>query len=114
MSIPEIGCCCAYCRTCRAFRAGQCKGCKLGYDDGSRDIRRAKCTMKVCCMTQKQLPTCADCPDFDSCTVLQSWYGKAAGKYRRYAASAHYIREHGYRSFMKIADKWKDACGQLK
>ena len=32
MSISEIGCCGAYCRTCSAFIEQVCKGCKVGYD----------------------------------------------------------------------------------
>lgn len=40
-----IGCCGAYCGTCRALLDKTCKGCKLGYDDGKRDIRAARCAM---------------------------------------------------------------------
>ena len=36
----KTGCCGAYCKTCREFRKA-CKGCKLGYLDGSRDLSRA-------------------------------------------------------------------------
>ena len=42
-----------------------CKGCKLGYLDGSRDLRRARCSMKVCCLTRGHI-TCADCERFDT------------------------------------------------
>ena len=35
----EIGCCGAYCGTCREFEK-TCKGCKPGYLDGSRDLNR--------------------------------------------------------------------------
>ena len=38
----EIGCCGAYCKTCREYQKS-CKGCKQGYLDGSRDLSRAKC-----------------------------------------------------------------------
>jgi hypothetical protein len=35
MSIKENGCCGAHCKTRMVFLTkGQCKGCKLGYDDG--------------------------------------------------------------------------------
>ena len=33
----EIGCCGAYCGTCREYLK-TCKGCKPGYLDGSRDL----------------------------------------------------------------------------
>ena len=36
----EIGCCGAYCGTCREYQK-TCKGCKPGYLDGSRDLSRA-------------------------------------------------------------------------
>lgn len=42
----EIGCCGAYCGTCREYQK-TCKGCKSGYLDGSRDLSRAKCRMKI-------------------------------------------------------------------
>ena len=45
----ESGCCGAYCGTCREYR-NTCKGCKTGYLDGSRDLSRARCKMKKCCL----------------------------------------------------------------
>ena len=49
MTIREIGCCGAYCKTCRMASTGsQCKGCKLGYEEGQRDINKAKCKIKTC------------------------------------------------------------------
>jgi len=33
-TIRFIGCCGAYCKTCKAFIDGSCKGCKLGYQEG--------------------------------------------------------------------------------
>jgi hypothetical protein len=48
MSIREIGCCGAYCKTCRTSTSGSiCRGCKLGYGDGERDIDKAKCKINV-------------------------------------------------------------------
>ena len=113
MSVIEIGCCCAYCKTCRAFRDGSCRGCRLGYENGQRDINRAKCKMKVCCMREKQLQTCADCDEFSACELLQKWYKKAGGKYQRYRDSGEFIRRNGYDAFVKIADNWKDSRGKL-
>ena len=46
----EIGCCGAYRKTCREYKK-TCKGCKPGYRDGSRNLSRAKCKMKKCCLT---------------------------------------------------------------
>ena len=47
----KIGCCGAYCKTCREFEK-TCKGCKPGYLDSSRDLSRVKCRMKKCCLTK--------------------------------------------------------------
>ena len=49
-----IGCCGAYCRTCKSLIEGFCKGCKLGYDEGERDIYQSKCKTKICCFKEKQ------------------------------------------------------------
>jgi len=37
MSIMEIGCCGAYCKTCKAFVDKTCKGCKVGYEKGENE-----------------------------------------------------------------------------
>ena len=55
--IRFIGCCAAYCKTCPPLILGQCKGCKLGYDDGERKIAKAKCKIKVCCFGVKKQET---------------------------------------------------------
>ena len=96
MSILEIGCCGAYCRTCRAFRGGACRGCNTGYDNGQRKLERARCRIKLCCLGKKRLQTCADCEEFDSCAILRNWYAKKGAKYQRYKRSAEYIRSYGY------------------
>jgi hypothetical protein len=52
--IKLIGCCGAYCKTCRPLIEGYYKGCKLGYDEWNRDINHAKCKMKVCYFKEKK------------------------------------------------------------
>lgn len=108
-----IGCCGAYCGTCRVLAGGQCRGCKLGYGEGGRDISRARCGMKACCFGERGLETCADCPDFDSCQTIQGFFGKKGYKYGRYRQSLEFIRERGYRDFLKAARGWKGAYGRL-
>ena len=44
--IDEIGCCGAYCKTCREYQ-DTCKGCKPGYLDGSRDLRRGSVVLSA-------------------------------------------------------------------
>lgn len=56
----EIGCCGAYCKTCREFQK-TCKGCKPGYWDGSRDVSRAKSKIKKYRLA-KEYCTCVECP----------------------------------------------------
>ncbi|MBP1927797.1 hypothetical protein J2741_000344 [Methanolinea mesophila] len=110
MSLREIGCCGAYCGTCKVFAGHTCKGCKIGYADGERDLSKAKCRIKVCCMG-RGYKSCADCPDFADCTTLNEFFGKKGYKYRRYREALEFIRRHGYAKFVKIADTWKNAYG---
>jgi hypothetical protein len=112
--ISLIGCCGAYCGTCRAFLDKSCKGCKLGYDDGKRDIRAARCAMKRCCLMVKKVSTCADCPDYAGCRVIQGFFEKNGYKYKKYRQSLEFIRESGYPTFIRAAQSWKCAYGSLK
>lgn len=111
MSIKEIGCCGAYCKTCRAFTDRSCRGCKLGYDSGGRDISKAKCKMKVCCM-EKGYDTCVDCPELPSCLIINEFYGKKGHKYTKYRQATQFIRDNGYAEFLKMADNWTNAYGK--
>ncbi len=108
-----IGCCGAYCKTCRPFILGHCRGCKLGYDDGKRDIARAKCKIKVCCFGTRKQETCAECPEYDTCDVLADFHGKKSREYKNYRESLEFIRANGYPEFVKRARVWKRACGKL-
>lgn len=112
MTVLEIGCCGAYCRTCKAYKGGFCKGCKLGYSDGSRNIERAKCAMKLCCFRDRGLQTCADCKDLESCGIIQPWFKKGY-KYRKCKEYLEFIKRNGYTCFVEKADKWNDANGKL-
>ena len=113
MSVIEIGCCGAYCKTCKAYAAGSCKGCKTGYEDGSRDISKAKCAMKVCCIG-RGLSSCAYCKDFESCETVGSFYSKNGYKYGKYKQSALFIKKNGCEEFIKTAESWTNAYGKLK
>jgi hypothetical protein len=113
MSIEDVGCCGAYCGTCNVIRDGLCKGCKSGYTDGTRDISRAKCKMKVCCL-ENQFCSCADCSEYSSCDIIQNFYAKRGYKYKKYREAIEFIRASGYEDFLKIADGWKMQYGKLK
>jgi len=113
MSIEEIGCCGAYCGTCKVIKENFCQGCKLGYADGARDISKAKCKMKVCCIG-KQYKSCADCDDYDSCEIIQGFYAKNGYKYKKYKEALDFIKANGYDKFIKIADGWKVQYGKYK
>ena len=114
MSIREIGCCGAYCKTCRAFADGSCRGCKLGYESGKRDISKAKCRIKICCFKEREFETCADCSDYSSCLIIQGFYNKKGYKYGKYRQSIEFVRQNGYDSFIRIADNWTGPYGKFE
>ncbi len=109
MSKELLGCCGAYCRTCKAYTQ-QCKGCKVGYDTGERDLAKAKCAMKVCCV-KRGLVSCADCAEYALCETLASFYAHESYKYKKYQQATEFIRAHGYDAFFRVADHWRGAYG---
>ncbi len=111
MSKDGIGCCGAYCDSCKVY-LNPCKGCKIGYSTGERDIEKAKCAIKVCCM-KREFISCADCTENQNCLLLHVFYKKNGYKYGKYKQSLEYIKEHGYSAFCEIADKWNNATGKL-
>ncbi len=113
MSIEELGCCGAYCRACSLRARKACRGCKPGYEPGGRELCKAKCKMKVCCLI-KGLQSCADCVDYDFCTVLKDFFGKNGYKYKKYRQALEYIRTNGYEKFIAIADGWKCQYGKYE
>jgi hypothetical protein len=113
MSVEEIGCCGAYCGTCPALKDKACRGCKLGYQDGSRDIAKARCRIKVCCI-KKNYNSCADCDVYESCTLIREFQSKNGYKYKKYKEALEFIRLHGYAKFIAIADRWKIQFGKYE
>ena len=111
MSKIELGCCGAYCRTCKVYEIGSCKGCKIGYDNGLRDLSKAKCKIKVCCI-EKKMTSCADCLDYDSCSIIQKFHNHKGYKYGKYRQAIGYIKDNGYEEFFKLADEWNNAYGK--
>jgi len=112
--VKYIGCCGAYCMTCRPFTEGFCKGCKLGYENKKRSIDNARCKIKLCCFRDRKFETCADCAYFDSCILISSLYDKNGFKYKKYKQNNEFIRKNGYSAFFKSADTWKGPYGKLK
>jgi len=113
MSVEHIGCCGAYCGTCPVIRAGSCRGCKTGYESGERELSKARCRMKVCCITRGH-STCGDCDEYTSCQVLQGFLAKSGYKYGKYRQALEFIREQGYEEFLRIADGWKAQYGKYE
>jgi len=111
--IKYVACCGAYCKTCRPFVNGFCRGCKLGYQSGERDLARARCRIKVCCLNLG-FESCADCPDLDGCTIISAFHDKSGYKYHKYKQSTEFIRKHGYAEFARQADGWTGAYGRLR
>ncbi len=92
-SIRLVGCCGAYCKTCQPFIEGFCRGCKVGYAEGERDLNKAKGKMKACCFRERNLETCADCPDYPKCRVIRDFYRKNGFKYKKYAQAVEFTRK---------------------
>jgi hypothetical protein len=113
MSVIEIGCCGAYCGTCPVLKENMCRGCKLGYKTGERDLSKAKCKMKVCCIS-KNYNSCADCEIYDSCEIIQAFQHKNGYKYKKYKEALDFIRANGYKKFLAIADGWNRQYGKYK
>lgn len=111
MDTLEIGCCGAYCKTCREY-GKTCKGCKVGYSDGSRNLAKAKCKIKVCCIG-KGHATCADCSAYDDCHTIQIFHNHAGYKYGKYKQDIAFIRAYGYADFLERTATWTGACGKL-
>jgi len=118
MTVKEIGCCGAYCKTCIKWQKDSypnektCRGCKLGYDSNGRDISKSKCKIKVCCFLEKKLETCADCSDYP-CEVMTMFWSKNGWKYKQYKKQLEFIRQNGYTKYLNNADKWKGPHGKL-
>ena len=106
----KIGCCGAYCNTCREYQKSY-KGHKQGYLDGSRDLCRAKCRMKKCCLTKGHI-TCVDCAEYESCETVQAFLNHPGYKYTKYKQALEYICAHGYAAFITAAEHWKNAYGK--
>ena len=113
MSIEEVGCCGAYCGTCKVIKEGLCLGCKIGYSTGARDISKAKCKIKVCCI-QRGYNSCADCSEYVSCDNIQGFFAKNGYKYKKYKQALEYIKKNGYEKFISIADGWKMQYGKYE
>ena len=111
MDTLEMGCCGAFCKTWGEC-GKTCKGCKVGYADGSRDLAKAKCKIKVCCIGRSHA-TCADCSTYDDCPTIQAFHNHAGYKYGKYKQSIAFIRAHGYADFLERAAAWAGAYGKL-
>jgi hypothetical protein len=112
-SLELLGCCGAYCGPCKALIENACKGCKLGYKNGERDIAKARCKIKICCM-KNSFNSCADCDKYSSCRIIQELHNKNGYKYKKYKEAILYIRTNGYEKFFEIANKWKMQYGRYK
>jgi hypothetical protein len=95
------------------LREGACRGCKLGYATGERDLSKAKCRIKVCCMG-KGHTSCADCAEYATCAIVQEFFKKNGYKYAKYKQAIDFIRGNGYTRFIELADDWKCQYGRLE
>lgn len=112
--INYIGCCGTYCKTCKPLIDGYCKGCRLGYENGERDINKAKCKIKICCIVEKKLETCADCLEYSSCERINTRFGKEKYTHKKIMQCLEFINKYGYEKFIKKANTWKGPYGKLE
>ena len=82
-----------------------------GILDGSRDLSRAKCRMKKCCLTKGRI-TCADYEEYDRCESIQSFLDHPGYKYGKYKQALEYIRAHGHAAFLSAAEHRTGAYGR--
>ena len=111
MTKLEIGCCGAVCGTCQQFTGKVCRGCKVGYATGERDLNKARCKVKICCIINN-FETCADCNSLATCKTIQDWHSKKGYKYGKYRQAIEYVKAHGYAAFIEIATNWKGPYGK--
>jgi hypothetical protein len=111
---PEeyISCCGFYCKTCKEFTKGFCRGCKIGYVNNERDINKAKCKIKLCCY--KNLQTCAECDEYKECSLILSRFKPETYSNKKCIQCLNYIKEQGYDIFIEQADHWKNHYGKLE
>lgn len=112
-NLKYIGCCGTYCKTCKPYIEGYCKGCKLGYYTGKRDINRAKCIIKLCCIKEKKYSSCADCDKYLTCKKIKKKFGNDKYNFKKCMQCLDFIKNNGYDKFTKIADKWKGPFGKI-
>jgi len=99
-----LGCCGAYCKTCKSYIEKTCRGCKIGFDTGERDINKAKCKIKICCFKEKKQDTCADCLEIEKCNLIGDWFSKKGYKYKKYQESIYFIKKQGYSDFFEFTE----------
>jgi hypothetical protein len=104
----------AYCKTCKPYITGYCKGCKLGFFTVERDIRKAKCKIKVCCFGDKKSETCADCVELATYPTIVKLHNQNGYKYKKCKQAIEFIKEKEYSEFIRIANKWKNAYGKYE
>ena len=112
--VDYISCCGCYCKTCKAYTSDSCRGCKLGYDTGERDINKAKCRIKLCCFRDKALKTCADCNELNQCKIIPAKFKPGSRDNKKCMESLDFIKCHGYSSYIEKANNWKNHFGKLK
>jgi hypothetical protein len=108
-----IACCGAYCKTCKPFTDGYCRGCKIGYESGERDLGRAKCEIKICCFKNNKFETCSDCKKYPNCSIFNNRFRIGSYNHKKYQEALSFINKHGYDKFILMANKWKSSTGKL-
>lgn len=96
-SVPQVGVCSIHCEFC--FLGKWCGGCRSGCDVCSyATLSEDNICPNVRCAGERQLASCAHCPDLMGCTV---------GFYHQTNAATHrgtalFVRRHGEKAYTRV------------
>jgi hypothetical protein len=114
---PFVGACGLDCGLCPRYHItgpSRCPGCA---GEGFRE-RHPACGFVACCVSQKHLETCAECPDWTGCKRVQRAMQEAKQRdsfisYRPLAGNFSLIQEHGIEEFARRKTASMELLGYL-
>ena len=62
--------CGIYCAACPSVHRGSCYGCRSG-DKSQKRTSKWNCTIRNCCINEKKVEYCGECPEYPCQTILK-------------------------------------------
>ena len=90
----DVSVCGLNCARCKIVEKGECQGCR-----GPLDKHWSPDCKVLACVKEKGYKTCAECPESETCEMLQSFY--ASGDYKSAQQTLERIREVGVEQWAK-------------